>query len=47
MASSPMMWSAVSGGDSGPPEYALTHMGDLTRIRAQELDIPLGGDINR
>lgn len=28
-------------------EYALTHMGDLTRIRAQELDIPLGGDINR
>ncbi|OZG49290.1 sugar kinase [Bombiscardovia coagulans] len=28
-------------------EFALTHMGDLTRMRPEELDIPLGNDINR
>ncbi|MFT8640245.1 MAG: sugar kinase [Bifidobacterium sp.] len=28
-------------------EFAITHMGDLTRIRPDELHIPLGSDINR
>ncbi|QOL36900.1 hypothetical protein BS3272_02780 [Bifidobacterium subtile] len=28
-------------------EFAITHKGDLTRIRAGELHIPLGTDIDR
>lgn len=39
--------SVASNGGQKAAEFALTHMGDLTRMCPEELDIPLGNDINR